>query len=597
MKLLFVWTGITPFAGDCWRALQSLPGVELKLVIDAQRDPGREREVLRGLDHVFMTKESKSLCEVSAFGFRPDVLFAVGWHSKVVRAFVERRDWADVPKVQCCDMPWRCKFRCYAARFVLWRYLRRFDLAYVPGRLGARYMRWLGFRRIVPGLLSVDMGRFGTGTRNAGRRNFLYVGRNAVEKRIDLIERAYARYRELGGTWTIDYHHATPYAQLPQVYAKHACLIMASAHDPWPLVMLEAKAAGCEVVASDRCGNGEELGARVVKFGDVEAMAREMKKVEDESGARPPLSVALPAVDLKPYDCRAWARRTLEIAKRVARIRGWCPGMDEPANGMAVVARLLARDAAFADAYVVHGMWLPRGWWRCLTHFRQYVRMTHGSLSPICLEHQGKWKKRLVKPIERFLLRHARAVLATCAAEARWIRAYEPKSKVDVVDIKKYFRLVGGDQNQNQVKVKDEGEQRAVRLLYLGRRHPLKGVEFLERAVEELKRNPQFASRLCFRIVSDAVGEEKEKVWDWCDVLVLPTLTENFGLVIAEALERGKRVITTDGAPAWTPSGAAQGISSAFDGRLVYLGGYRTGNAATRIQLLKTAISALFTER
>ena len=34
-------------------------------------------------------------------------------------------------------------------------------------------------------------------------------------------------------------------------------------------------------------------------------------------------------------------------------------------------------------------------------------------------------------------------------------------------------------------------------------------------------------------------------------MLVLPTLSDNFGLVIAEALERGKRVITTDGAPAW----------------------------------------------
>ena len=34
-------------------------------------------------------------------------------------------------------------------------------------------------------------------------------------------------------------------------------------------------------------------------------------------------------------------------------------------------------------------------------------------------------------------------------------------------------------------------------------------------------------------------------------MLILPTLSDNFGLVIAEALERGKRVITTDGAPAW----------------------------------------------
>ena len=53
------------------------------------------------------------------------------------------------------------------------------------------------------------------------------------------------------------------------------------------------------------------------------------------------------------------------------------------------------------------------------------------------------------------------------------------------------------------------------------------------------------------KIVSTAFGEELERVWEWCDVLVLPTLSENFGLVVAEALERGKRVITTDGAPVW----------------------------------------------
>ena len=81
-------------------------------------------------------------------------------------------------------------------------------------------------------------------------------------------------------------------------------------------------------------------------------------------------------------------------------------------------------------------------------------------------------------------------------------------------------------------------------LLYLGRRHPLKGLEFLEEAVKEVEGCE-------LRVVSNAFGEEKKKVWEWCDVLVLPTLSENFGLVVAEALERGKRVITTDGAPAW----------------------------------------------
>ena len=51
--------------------------------------------------------------------------------------------------------------------------------------------------------------------------------------------------------------------------------------------------------------------------------------------------------------------------------------------------------------------------------------------------------------------------------------------------------------------------------------------------------------------MSTSFGEELERVWEWCDVLVLPTLSGNFGLVVVEVSECGKRVITTDGAPVW----------------------------------------------
>ena len=66
-------------------------------------------------------------------------------------------------------------------------------------------------------------------------------------------------------------------------------------------------------------------------------------------------------------------------------------------------------------------------------------------------------------------------------------------------------------------------------------------------------------------------------------MLVLPTLSENFGLVIAEALERGKRVITTDGAPAW-------GDGNTYGGRLVYLNGFRDSEPKHRVELLCKAI-------
>ena len=271
----------------------------------------------------------------------------------------------------------------------------------------------------------------------------------------------------------------------------------------------------------------------------------------------------------------------------------------------------------------MHGMWLPREWavcWRVLRAGKRLVRMTHGSLSPVYLKLQGRWKKWLVGPIERWLLRKADRIVAMCDAEKEWIEAYLGKKcpQIVVEDVKRFFDFsrkerkgrveergnfisrverVDGDGLEFRVPGFGSGEELAVssqgirplrvlathrdaskpsdreaelavsgdgcnseldtrnrelHILYLGRRHPLKGVEFLERAVKELNHGIHGThGNVELKIVSTAFGEELEKVWDWCDVLVLPTLSENFGLVVAEALEHGKRVITTDGAPVW----------------------------------------------
>ncbi len=140
-----------------------------------------------------------------------------------------------------------------------------------------------------------------------------------------------------------------------------------------------------------------------------------------------------------------------------------------------------------------------------------------------------------------------------------------------------------------------------LKLLYVGRLHPLKGVEYLLEAMPtdcklviiskdegEGKKLKKIAVRrgldVEFKgVVSEA---EKEAAYQWCDVLVLPTLSENFGLVVAEALERGKHVITTDGAPAW-------GDSKTYGGRLTYLRSYCEGTAADRVAKLKSAINEL----
>ena len=294
--------------------------------------------------------------------------------------------------------------------------------------------------------------------------------------------------------------------------------------------------------------------------------------------------------------------------------------------------------------------------------------MLHGNLDPLRLRYHG-WKKRLVGLVERFFLRRADRIVATCDAEKAWIEAYLGKKCPEIVveDLKRFFDFCrkerigrveergnfisreecvetcrgegcfgcvegeGGDFSRAERVDRVDGDGLEFRvpsselerdesnsqltthnsqlnLLYLGRRHPLKGVEYLETAVRQLQNSTRSTRstrlKIELKIVGNAFGEELEKIWDWCDVLVLPTLSENFGLVVAEALERGKRVITTDGAPVWGVDlsrvervDCVEGeLRTGFDGRLLYLKGYRDGTNEKRVELLCKGISLVVSD-
>jgi len=238
------------------------------------------------------------------------------------------------------------------------------------------------------------------------------------------------------------------------------------------------------------------------------------------------------------------------------------------------------RQLRSADEVWIHCGWLPCLWWAALWGMNVHW-MPEACYDPVRLRYHG-WKKWLIGPIERFCLRKASKIIATCVAEKGWIQSYLGNRcpPVEVVDIKRYFKLEGTENREHKIGGQEKGK--ALHFLYLGRRHPLKGLVYLEGALRKIQQtNVPFD----FRVVRNAFGDELEKVWDWCDVLVLPTLSENFGLVIAEALERGKRVITTDGAPVW-------GDGDDYCGRLIYLKGYRDGSGEERVRLLKVAIES-----
>jgi glycosyltransferase involved in cell wall biosynthesis len=68
--------------------------------------------------------------------------------------------------------------------------------------------------------------------------------------------------------------------------------------------------------------------------------------------------------------------------------------------------------------------------------------------------------------------------------------------------------------------------------------------------LEEVKRAVQnIGLQKDFKFVGMVEGEAKERLYRDADLFILPSLSENFGLVVAEALSYGVPVITTRGTP------------------------------------------------
>lgn len=186
----------------------------------------------------------------------------------------------------------------------------------------------------------------------------------------------------------------------------------------------------------------------------------------------------------------------------------------------------------------------------------------HGMLSGWALRHRA-WKKRFAWRLYQARdLRGARLLHATAEQEAEDLREIGLRQPIAVIP--NGVELPAGP----AIKRRCRGCRKA---LFLSRIHPVKGLLNLveawllvrppgwrlviagpdengHRAVVEARIRDAGLAGEC-EFIGPVVGEHKAAVYRGADLFILPSFTENFGVVVAEALAHELPVIATRGSP------------------------------------------------
>lgn len=195
-----------------------------------------------------------------------------------------------------------------------------------------------------------------------------------------------------------------------------------------------------------------------------------------------------------------------------------------------------------------------------------YIMTPRGTLEPWCLEQKKLKKKLALLLYQKKDLQKAICEQATSIMEAINIRNLGIKPPIAIIPNGIIFSGYECRDDSFKNKVKKQ-------IVFISRIHKKKGIEILIEAWKTIhikycdwkiiiagNGDPNYIKLLqklicnlnlqnTISIIPPVYGEDKKNLYQTSSIFILPTYSENFGMVIAEAMSCGVPVITTNGTP------------------------------------------------
>jgi glycosyltransferase involved in cell wall biosynthesis len=292
MRVVICWTGVAGYLAACWRALASRPDVALKIITFDEFGTANApfgKNVNEGLDCQPLGQDRFADIEYVASivgAYQPDAVVIPGWISSAYNRLPFHPSFKSCKFVMASDTPRRDTLRQRLARLKIGRLLDRMDAVIVSGERAWQLGRLLRVPeyKLRRGMNGIDHTLFeNVHARRLARpdgwpKQFLYVGRYAPLKGVDLLAEGYKQYRDAvldpwplvccgrgemekhfwGVSGLEDRGFVQPIDQ-PAVYESAGVFILPSRHEHWGVVIAEAGYCGLPIICTEECGGAVEL--------------------------------------------------------------------------------------------------------------------------------------------------------------------------------------------------------------------------------------------------------------------------------------------------------------------------------------------------